>query len=241
MPHQQIYRAQCIIGCEKRRGQLIHPIVGFTVAIETNADGNTTKKKETRKWFVHFRQDVNKSKTWVGKGWNMFGPVISVRQVLCHLYIQITVFVNTPKSCEKWYSPISCEVCDPDWKRRKRDRRKNRRGWHLFAKTKIRKKEKIYKWDQSSGRNRETHKGLCAGWTDRGISDGQIEVFRICFLCWMTQHTSDVLQKHFSSACRLLSPCVAKLLGRKLHEDVNLNQQSPEHIIIWTSSPWIWL
>lgn len=43
--HQQIDGSQCVIGCEKRRGQLIHPIISFAVAIETDAYGNTAKRR----------------------------------------------------------------------------------------------------------------------------------------------------------------------------------------------------
>lgn len=44
--HQQIDGSQCVIGCEKRRGQLIHPIISLAVAIETDAYGNTAKGGE---------------------------------------------------------------------------------------------------------------------------------------------------------------------------------------------------
>lgn len=43
--HQQIDGSQCVIGCEKRRGQLIHPIISLAVAIETDAYGNTAKRE----------------------------------------------------------------------------------------------------------------------------------------------------------------------------------------------------
>lgn len=43
--HQHIDGSERVIGCEKRRGQLIHPIVSLAVAIETDAYGNTAKRR----------------------------------------------------------------------------------------------------------------------------------------------------------------------------------------------------
>lgn len=48
--HQHIDGSQCVIGSEKRRGQLIHPVVRLTVTIETKAYSNAARGQNTEEW-----------------------------------------------------------------------------------------------------------------------------------------------------------------------------------------------
>lgn len=44
-PHQIVDATQRVIGIVERIGQLVHPIIGLTVSIETHSYGRTVKKK----------------------------------------------------------------------------------------------------------------------------------------------------------------------------------------------------
>lgn len=43
--YQTVHSCQCVIGIIEGIGQLVHPIIGFTVSIETNSHGNTEKSQ----------------------------------------------------------------------------------------------------------------------------------------------------------------------------------------------------
>lgn len=44
LSHQIVDATQCVIGIVERVGQLVHPIVGLTVSIETHSYSRTMKK-----------------------------------------------------------------------------------------------------------------------------------------------------------------------------------------------------
>lgn len=43
--HQIVDATQCVIGIVERVGQMVHPVVGLAVSIETHSHGRTVKEE----------------------------------------------------------------------------------------------------------------------------------------------------------------------------------------------------